>query len=46
MAAWAAVTGDDGLAAAAGELAGSLDERWDDDLGTWVDAGPTAGGDS
>ncbi len=40
----AAVTGDDGLAAAAGELAGALDGRWDDDLGTWVDAGPTAGG--
>ncbi len=40
----AAVTGDDGLAAAAGELAGALDGRWDADLGPWVDAGPTAGG--
>lgn len=40
----ASVTGDDGLAAAAGELAAALDARWDDDLGTWADAGPTADG--
>jgi glycogen debranching enzyme len=40
----ASVTGDDGLAAAADVLAGALDARWDDDLGTWVDAGSTAEG--
>jgi hypothetical protein len=40
----ASVTGNDGLAAAADELAAALDARWDDDLRTWVDAGPTADG--
>ena len=40
----ASVTGDGGLAAAADEVAFALDARWDDDLGTWVDAGPTADG--
>ena len=38
------VTGDHDLAAAADELVDALAERWDDDLGTWVDAGPTADG--
>ncbi|MEE2696914.1 MAG: hypothetical protein VX516_00600 [Actinomycetota bacterium] len=40
----ASVVGDDGLAVAADELVAALDARWDDDLGTWADAGPTAGG--
>ncbi len=38
------VTGDDDLAAAADELVDALAEQWDDDLGTWVDAGATADG--
>jgi len=40
----AGVTGDRGLAEGADELAGLLADRWDPALGTWVDAGPTAGG--
>ncbi len=40
----AAVTGDEGLAAAAAELVEALDARFDPDLATWCDAGPTAGG--
>ncbi|MCH2412644.1 MAG: hypothetical protein MK189_06690, partial [Acidimicrobiales bacterium] len=40
----ASVAGNDGLAVAADELVAALDARWDDDLGTWVDAGPTADG--
>ena len=40
----AAVVGDDGLAAASDELAGALGDRWSDEAGTWVDAGPTADG--
>ena len=40
----ASVAGNDGLAVAADELVAALDARWDDDLGTWADAGPTAGG--
>jgi glycogen debranching enzyme len=38
------VTGDDGLAAGGRELAEALAARWDPDLTTWVDDGPTAGG--
>jgi hypothetical protein len=37
----AAVTGDDGLAQDAAELSGALSARWDPDLATWVDDGPT-----
>ena len=40
----AAVTGDDELASNARELAGAVDSRWDPDLLTWVDDGPTARG--
>jgi hypothetical protein len=36
--------GDDRLVPGAGELAGLIDERWDDDLATWVDDGPTSSG--
>ena len=38
------VTADEDLVAAARELAEAIDARWDDDLCTWVDDGPTAGG--
>ena len=38
------VTGDDALAARALQLAEVLDERWDPELGTWVDAGDAARG--
>ena len=37
----ASVTGDGALTAAAVDLAEALDERWDDDLRTWCDAGPS-----
>jgi hypothetical protein len=40
----AGLTGDDGLLGAAEELAAALDERWDADLGTWVDAGASSDG--
>jgi hypothetical protein len=40
----AAVTGDDGLASAASELAEAVDGRWDDALRTWVDDGVSATG--
>lgn len=40
----AAVTGDDGLRAGADELAEALSARWDPELVTWVDDGPTAAG--
>lgn len=40
----AAVTNDDGLLAAGRELADAVDDRWDADLVTWVDDGPTAAG--
>ena len=40
----AAVTGDDELASDACELADAVDSRWDPDLLTWVDDGPTARG--
>jgi len=40
----AAVTGDEGLRSAADELAGALSDRWDPELATWIDDGPTAGG--
>jgi hypothetical protein len=40
----AGLTGDDGLRAAAGELAAALDERWDGGLATWADAGDAAAG--
>ncbi len=36
----ASVTGDADLATEAGILVASLDERFDDGLGTWVDGGP------
>ena len=39
----ASVTYDDELAAAADGLVDALGDRWDDRLGTWVDAGPLAG---
>jgi hypothetical protein len=39
----ASITGDASLRAAADELAGALDARWDPDLRTWVDAGASAG---
>lgn len=38
----AGVTGDDGLRRAAGELVEAIDARWDGELRTWVDDGPTA----
>jgi hypothetical protein len=38
----AGVTGDDRLLVAADELAAAVDDRWDGDLRTWVDDGPTA----
>jgi hypothetical protein len=38
----AGLTGDDVLGAGAQELAEALDDRWDPDLRTWVDDGPTA----
>lgn len=40
----AAVTGDEQLARAGDQLAAAVDDRWDADLGTWVDDGPTANG--
>ncbi len=36
------LTGDDGMIAVASELADALDDRWDPDLLTWVDAGDAA----
>jgi hypothetical protein len=39
----AGLTGDDDLVRAAGELVGAIDARWDAELRTWVDDGPTAG---
>jgi glycogen debranching enzyme len=38
------VTGDDRLRRPALELADAIDARWDGDLRTWVDDGPTADG--
>ncbi len=38
------VTGDAALAAASDELVGGLAEQWDEQLGTWVDAGTMAEG--
>jgi hypothetical protein len=38
----ATVTGDDGLASAAHELAEAVDGRWDGERRTWVDDGATA----
>lgn len=40
----ASVTDDGGLAAAAGDLVGALEGRWDPELGTWVDDGPHPSG--
>ena len=40
----AEVTDDDDLRRQADELAAAVDARWDADLGTWVDDGPTASG--
>lgn len=40
----ASVTGDSGLRARAAELTAAVDARWDGELCTWVDDGPTAGG--
>ena len=40
----ASVTGDDSLVASARELADAIDARWDADLLTWIDDGPTAAG--
>ena len=40
----AGVTGDDRLVASGRELAQAIDARWDPELVTWVDDGPTAGG--
>jgi glycogen debranching enzyme len=40
----AAVTGDDDLRDDADELAASLSERWNPELATWIDDGPTADG--
>jgi glycogen debranching enzyme len=37
----ASVTGDGDLVRSAAELEGALDQRWDEGLGTWVDAGPS-----
>lgn len=39
-----AIIDDDELAADAAELSDALAQRWDADLSTWVDAGPSAGG--
>lgn len=39
-----AVAGEQWLCDAAGELAAALSERWEPDLRTWVDDGPTAVG--
>jgi hypothetical protein len=38
----AGVTGDDDLRRDAEELAGAIDSRWDGELRTWIDDGPTA----
>ena len=40
----AGVVADRGLASAARELAEAVDDRWDPELATWVDDGPTAAG--
>lgn len=40
----AQVTGSSTLVAAARELVEVLDSRWDEELGTWCDAGPSAHG--
>lgn len=40
----AAVTGDEGLAAAAADRVGALDARFDDPLGVWIDTGAAAEG--
>ena len=40
----ASVTGDEALVTSARELADAIDARWDPDLLTWVDDGPTAVG--
>jgi hypothetical protein len=40
----ASITGDEKLAADAAALAEALDEQFDDQLGTWVDAGPGQSG--
>ena len=40
----AAITGDDALRRAGDELAEAVDARWDAELATWVDDGPTADG--
>jgi hypothetical protein len=40
----AEITDDGDLRRWAVELAGAVDARWDADLATWVDDGPTAGG--
>ncbi|MBV6510362.1 MAG: hypothetical protein JJLCMIEE_03502 [Acidimicrobiales bacterium] len=40
----AEVTGSSTLAADARDLVEVLDSRWDPELGTWCDAGPSAGG--
>ena len=40
----ASVTSDDRLVAAARELVDAVDDRWDADLVTWIDDGPTADG--
>jgi hypothetical protein len=39
----AELTGDDELVASADELASAVDDRWDPELRTWVDAGASAG---
>ena len=38
------MTGDETLVTSARELADAIDARWDPDLLTWVDDGPTAAG--
>jgi hypothetical protein len=40
----AGLTGDESLRHAADELAGALDDRWDAERRTWVDAGASASG--
>lgn len=40
----ATVTDDDGLRRQGAELASAVDARWDAELATWVDDGPTAAG--
>jgi len=40
----ATVTGDEHLVSSARELADAIDGRWDADLVTWIDDGPTAQG--